>query len=102
MLTCALRYPWLRVTDACESVALWIPPGGTELTSEEEESLGPVLDAFANERGTLFPEIMRRFEASHPQARVRASRWVQPSRRRTDRRHHVAPGPLTPASTVPS
>ena len=66
MLGSALRYQWLRVTGACESVALWIPPGGTELTPEEEESLRPVLDAFANERGALFPEIMRRFEASHP------------------------------------
>lgn len=66
MLTSALRYPWLRVTQACESVALWIPPGGTELTPEEEESLEPVLGALATDRGALFLEIFRRFESSHP------------------------------------
>jgi GNAT superfamily N-acetyltransferase len=35
----AQRYPWTFVTDGIESVALWIPPGGHELTSEEEAGL---------------------------------------------------------------
>lgn len=34
--TSALRYPWLLVTENVEAVALWIPPGGTELTEEQE------------------------------------------------------------------
>ncbi|MFG2891836.1 GNAT family N-acetyltransferase [Streptomyces sp. NPDC048248] len=33
----ALRYPWTLVTRNAESAAVWIPPGGSELTSEEEE-----------------------------------------------------------------
>jgi hypothetical protein len=65
-LTSALRYRWLRVTGGCESAALWIPPGGTELTPEEEEALGPMIDALGNERRALFPEILRRFDVSHP------------------------------------
>jgi GNAT superfamily N-acetyltransferase len=35
-VTSALRYPWLLVTDRVESAALWIPPGGQELTADEE------------------------------------------------------------------
>jgi GNAT superfamily N-acetyltransferase len=32
----ALRYPWTLVTENVESVAVWMPPGGVELTPEEE------------------------------------------------------------------
>jgi ribosomal protein S18 acetylase RimI-like enzyme len=35
-VTSALRYPWLLVTENVEAAALWIPPGGTELTEEQE------------------------------------------------------------------
>jgi hypothetical protein len=62
----ARRYSWLRVTESCESVALWIPPDGTELTPEEEEALGPIIAHLGNERSALLPEILRRFEESHP------------------------------------
>jgi GNAT superfamily N-acetyltransferase len=31
----AQRYDWVWVTDAVESAAIWIPPGGTELTETE-------------------------------------------------------------------
>ncbi|MEA2520620.1 MAG: hypothetical protein QOI81_266 [Actinomycetota bacterium] len=66
LLTSALRYPWLRITDSCESVAVWVPPGGTELTAEEEEELVPIIAALANERAHLFPETIRLFEENHP------------------------------------
>ncbi|MEP7059104.1 MAG: GNAT family N-acetyltransferase [Actinomycetota bacterium] len=66
LLTSALRYPWLRVTGACESVALWIPPGGTELTPTEEEEIEPFISALANDRARLLPEIIRLFEENHP------------------------------------
>jgi GNAT superfamily N-acetyltransferase len=41
--TSALRYPWSLVTEHAESVALWIPPGGTELTADEEAGLEDLL-----------------------------------------------------------
>jgi GNAT superfamily N-acetyltransferase len=55
----ALRYPWVRMLDRATAAALWIPPGGTELTGAEEEGLeemlpGPVL------------ELLDRFEEAHP------------------------------------
>ena len=33
--TSALRYPWTFVTPKVEAAAIWIPPGGTELTPED-------------------------------------------------------------------
>lgn len=66
LLTSALRYRWLRVTGNSESVALWIPPGGTELTPEEEEGMGTIIDALGNQRRALFPEILRLFDSNHP------------------------------------
>jgi ribosomal protein S18 acetylase RimI-like enzyme len=34
-VTSSLRYHWTLVTEKVESVAVWIPPGGVELTDEE-------------------------------------------------------------------
>jgi GNAT superfamily N-acetyltransferase len=66
MLEGALRYPWTWLTDGGGAVSVWIPPGGTELSREQEERvetllvdrLGPAAD------GVL--ELLARFEASHP------------------------------------
>jgi GNAT superfamily N-acetyltransferase len=37
LATSALRYPWLLVTRHVESVAVWIPPDGAELTPAEHD-----------------------------------------------------------------
>lgn len=42
-VTSALRYPWLLVTPGVEAAAVWIPPGGRELTEEEESGLEGLL-----------------------------------------------------------
>lgn len=67
LVTSALRYPWTLVTENVESVALWIPPGGFELTHEEESGLEEFLvgltgRAAAEEIFAIFEE----FEAVHP------------------------------------
>jgi GNAT superfamily N-acetyltransferase len=36
LVTSSLRYPWTMVTDQVESAAVWIPPGGSELTEDEQ------------------------------------------------------------------
>ncbi|MER5867540.1 GNAT family N-acetyltransferase [Kitasatospora sp. NPDC002040] len=46
----ALRYPWTRVTPGAEAVAVWIPPGGTELTAGEAEGLRDFLTDLAGPR----------------------------------------------------
>ncbi|MBD0709466.1 MULTISPECIES: GNAT family N-acetyltransferase [unclassified Streptomyces] len=39
----ALRYHWLLVSENAEAAAVWIPPGGEELTPEEARDLGHLL-----------------------------------------------------------
>ena len=53
-------------TPAFEVVAVWIPPGGTELTVEEEQSVPGRLPALVGERAPLLQELFRRFDAAHP------------------------------------
>jgi len=62
MLTSALRYPWLRIVDGCAAAAYWVPPGGTELTEEEEAELERMVP-------DRVVELLHRFEAAHPRDR---------------------------------
>jgi len=63
----AVRYPWTLVTDGGEAAAVWIPPGGVELTAEEAAGLEGELAA-ATDPGTAraIMEVGERFEAVHP------------------------------------
>jgi GNAT superfamily N-acetyltransferase len=60
------RYPCTWVTERCEAMALWIPPGGVELTPDEEASLEQILRGFAQERASVVVEIMDHLEQAHP------------------------------------
>jgi GNAT superfamily N-acetyltransferase len=63
----ALRYPWTFVTSAAEAAAIWIPPGGTELTDAEARELGERLAETAGpEAAAAAHEIDARFEAALP------------------------------------
>lgn len=46
--TSALRHGWLLVTQNVEAVAVWIPPGGDELTPREAAGLKDFLERAAN------------------------------------------------------
>jgi len=62
----AMRYPWVLFTDGCAATAVWIPPGGTELSEEDEEQVEPlVLDLVGPRAGELL-ELLERFDAAHP------------------------------------
>lgn len=56
----ALRYPWTLVTANAEAGAVWIPPGGSELTLEEEVELAALLEDTAGKETA--EEIMVIFE----------------------------------------
>ncbi len=43
MVAGALRYPWVLTTERCEAASVWLPPGGTELSEEDEAQLEPIL-----------------------------------------------------------
>ncbi len=62
----ALRYPWVLCTPRFESVAVWTPPGGTELTPEDEAHLPTFLVAELGPRASDVAELLRRFAEAHP------------------------------------
>jgi GNAT superfamily N-acetyltransferase len=66
-VTSALRYPWTLVTPGAEAAAVWIPPGGTELTPQEEDGLEPLLTQAAGPEVTkAILAIYDQLEAAHP------------------------------------
>jgi GNAT superfamily N-acetyltransferase len=62
----ALRYPWVRVAGDCDAVAVWIPPGGVELTPQEEERVEPLMRELVGERAPAVIALLDRFDDSHP------------------------------------
>jgi GNAT superfamily N-acetyltransferase len=65
----ALRYPWVLTTERCETAAVWIPPGGTEIAEEDEAKVGPMLEDLLGERAGDVMELLARFDAAHPRER---------------------------------
>ena len=62
----ALRYPWTWMTERGEAVSVWIPPGGTELSLEQEERFeGLLVDRLGSAAADVLG-LLARFEASHP------------------------------------
>ncbi|MFF2364074.1 GNAT family N-acetyltransferase [Streptomyces sp. NPDC058122] len=67
-VTSALRYPWTRVTPGVEAAAVWIPPGGTELTHQEESGLEDLLTQAAGaDVAKAIVTISDQLEAAHPE-----------------------------------
>ena len=64
----AMRYPWVRLTDECASVSVWIPPDATELSEEDEARVEPLLHELLGSRAGEVVELLERFEAAHPRA----------------------------------
>ncbi|MCU1475137.1 GNAT family N-acetyltransferase [Amnibacterium sp.] len=61
----ALRYAWTWLLEDGAATALWIPPGGSELSAEQEDRLSDVATRLGQEQ-ERFGELMHRFEAAHP------------------------------------
>jgi GNAT superfamily N-acetyltransferase len=62
----AARYGWTWLADDAAAVAVWIPPGGVELTDEEEESVEPLLrDLIGSWTDTVLAGL-HRFDGAHP------------------------------------
>ncbi|MET9255827.1 GNAT family N-acetyltransferase [Streptomyces sp. NPDC048182] len=66
-VTSALRYDWTLVTPGAEAVSVWIPPGGLELTPEEEDGMGDLLTRAAGpEVADAVLEIGEQLAAARP------------------------------------
>jgi GNAT superfamily N-acetyltransferase len=65
----ALRYPWVWIADEGAAAAVWIPPGGVELTEEEEGRVESILAELIGPRASEVGMLLDRFERSHPHDR---------------------------------
>jgi GNAT superfamily N-acetyltransferase len=62
----ALRYPCVWIAGDFAAAAVWIPPGGSELTDEEEERLDTLIPSLAGARAAEVLELLERFDEAHP------------------------------------
>jgi len=62
----AFRYPGVWINGKYAAVSVWIPPGGVELTEEEERGVEPLIRGLIGARCDHVMELLSRFEASHP------------------------------------
>lgn len=66
LIQSALRYPWVWITSGYAAASVWIPPGGNELTEQEEARVEPLLDDLLGARNGEVIELLERFDASRP------------------------------------
>ncbi|MEY9848000.1 GNAT superfamily N-acetyltransferase [Streptacidiphilus sp. BW17] len=67
MATSALRYPWLLVSEQVEAAAVWIPPGGTELTEQEEHGFADfLLEITDRETAAVILGVLEPMAAARP------------------------------------
>lgn len=59
------RYPWTWLLDGDGATSLWVPPGGTELSSDQEERMSKLAAGLGPDEEN-FHELLRRFDAAHP------------------------------------
>jgi GNAT superfamily N-acetyltransferase len=64
----ALRYPWTWLTGGEEATSIWIPPGGTDMTPEQDERLAGLVAEQLGPAADDLLELLDRFEAAHPRA----------------------------------
>jgi GNAT superfamily N-acetyltransferase len=64
----ALRYPWTWLAGDGQAAAVWIPPGGTELTHEQEARLVELAKSTLGPALGTYVELLDRFTAAQPHA----------------------------------
>ena len=62
----ALRYRWVWTIENHAAAAVWIPPGGVELTEEEAARVEPMLADLVGPRASDVLDLVERFDATHP------------------------------------
>src|SRR5262245_57464463 len=62
----AARYDWTWLADDSAAVAVWIPPGGVELTDAELATIEPTLRELLGPWAETVLEGLDRFDEAHP------------------------------------
>jgi GNAT superfamily N-acetyltransferase len=62
----AIRYPGVRMNDSSTAVALWIPPGGSELTEEGEEQLAALVVSLPGDGAARALDAFAAFDRARP------------------------------------
>jgi GNAT superfamily N-acetyltransferase len=66
LIPSAFRYPGVFRTTGFETVSVWIPPNGIELTAGEEAQVQDLLPELVGSRAPEVTELLRRFAGAHP------------------------------------
>jgi ribosomal protein S18 acetylase RimI-like enzyme len=64
----AFRYPCAFATSGFETLAVWIPPSGTEFSKEAEDAIPALVKDLVGPRAPEVSELLNRFERAHPHA----------------------------------
>lgn len=64
----ALRYQSTWLTGDSDAVAVWIPPGGTDMTSEQEHRLADLAARHLGSAADDYLELLSMFHAAHPRS----------------------------------
>jgi ribosomal protein S18 acetylase RimI-like enzyme len=62
----AIRYPCVWLSEGNTAVAVWIPPGGTELSQEQEDGLEQALTELVSSGAPRLLRVAEAFENAHP------------------------------------
>jgi GNAT superfamily N-acetyltransferase len=62
----ALRYSWVWLTTGSEATSVWIPPGGTEMSEEQEDQLTELANECLGQAADDYFELLTLFDAAHP------------------------------------
>src|ERR1700676_291231 len=61
-----VRYPWVRMTDEAEAVAVWLPPGVSEMTPEQEVEFEAFVLEVLGPRAHEVLTLVELFDENHP------------------------------------
>ncbi len=62
-----LRYPWTWLLDGGGATSLWVPPGATEMSPEQEVRMSELAAGLGPDEDN-FHELLRRFDIAHPRS----------------------------------
>ena len=63
----AMRYPWVWLWNEGEAASVWIPPGGTDMSADQEAEFDRLATARLGDDGaTYLARVMALFDANHP------------------------------------